>query len=118
MFEGYNQSGEVTLQTLTGILGPQPDRYTFSFTKESGLTSLESSYSISNLHDDLAYYFQNDAIASHFAWYELDRLVQQMDTFPNDVASIKTQFTQLLTTFSEDISPHTDAYLRAKIERL
>ncbi|MCA9368930.1 hypothetical protein KC721_01400 [Candidatus Woesebacteria bacterium] len=114
----YSQNGEVFRQTLSGTLGPHPDTYIFSFTKESGTSEIASTYTIHSLRNDLSAFYQNRDISSHFVWYELDRLAFLLSEYADDASEIKSAIAQFLTSFSQHISPQTDAYLRAKIDRL
>ena len=114
----YTEDGEVSVHTLAGLYGSQPEKYTFQYSKTNVETLVpQNHYSTTHIQADLDAFWSETSISSHFLYYELSRIARFFDIYPNNVSALRESFTNLLETAPlTHIDTKTKRYLQAKIE--
>ena len=114
-FYSYAQYGEVTAHTLTGTFGYGPEKYHFSFNKETGSTIPILAYSPTDFMHDIASAHTSQTLSSHFVWYELNRFAVLLDTFPSSRETILADMRAFIELHHHKISLETQDFLQKKL---
>lgn len=114
----YNKDGVYTHHTLKGLHGAQPTTYLLSFNKETGQSDIVLQNKLESFQVDLQYVYDTEGIRSHFVWYELNRLITLMSTYPNQKNQLKTEFAEYLSASSAYLSETIFTHLQTKNDQL